>query len=123
MARILIVDDEENITKIVEEMLTIKGHQVVCAANGYEALKIIERQILDLVITDIIMPEMDGYELVLKLRKQQNSPKIIAMSGGSFNQDSAALLNNAHLMGANKILQKPFDSVTLHDAIIEVLGS
>ncbi len=64
MARILVVDVEESITQIVEHLLTAKGHQVICAVNGKEALKIVERQTIDLVITDIVMPEMDGYELI-----------------------------------------------------------
>lgn len=121
MAHILIVDDEVIITKMVEQLLTIQGHQVVCATNGIEALKIIESKAIDLVITDIIMPDMDGYELIMGLRKQSDSPKIIAMSGGASGLDSAELLHTALLMKADKILLKPFDYVSMNDAIAEVL--
>ena len=122
MASILVVDDEESITKGVERSLTTEGHQVLCAINGKEALKIIASQTIDLVIADILMPEMDGYELILKLRKQPNPPKIIAISGGSYKQDGKELLYAAKVMKADKILPKPFDSASINAAVMEVLG-
>ena len=122
MARILIVDDDILIRETLEAILTSWGHQVDCAANGIKAIKIIESNSIDLVITDIIMPDMDGYELIRKLRKQSDSPKIIAMSGGGFKQDSKELLNTALLMKADNILHKPFDSVSLNNVIVAVLG-
>ena len=123
MASILVVDDEESITKGVERSLTTEGHQVLCAVNGKEALKIIASQTIDLVIADILMPEMDGYELILKLRKQPNPPKIIAISGGSYKQDGKELLYAAKVMKADKILPKPFDSASINAAVMEVLGT
>ena len=122
MASILVVDDEESITKGVERSLTTEGHQVLCAINGKEALKIIASQTIDLVIADILMPEMDGYELILKLRKQPNPPKIIAISGGSYKQDGKELLYAAKVMKADKVLPKPFDSASINAAVMEVLG-
>ena len=123
MASILVVDDEESITMGVERSLTTEGHQILCAANGKEALKIIESQTIDLVIADILMPEMDGYELILKLRKQPNPPKIIAISGGSYKQDGKELLHAAKVMKADKVLPKPFDSASINAAVMEVLGA
>ena len=123
MASILVVDDEESITKGVERSLTTEGHQVLCAVNGKEALKIIASQTIDLVIADILMPEMDGYELILKLRKQPNPPKIIAISGGSYKQDGKELLYAAKVMKADKVLPKPFDSASINAAVMEVLGT
>ena len=121
MASILVVDDELSITEIVEHLLTAKGHQVICAVNGKEALKILANQAIDLVITDIVMPEMDGYELILKLRKLPNIPKIIAMSGGAYKQDRKELLYNAKAMKADVILAKPFTSDAINAAVTEVL--
>jgi CheY-like chemotaxis protein len=123
MASILVVDDEESITKGVERSLTTEGHQVLCAINGKEALKIIASQTIDLVIADILMPEMDGYELILKLRKQPNPPKIIAISGGSYKQEGKELLHAAKVMKADKVLPKPFDSASINAAVMEVLGA
>ncbi len=123
MASILVVDDEESINKGVERSLTTEGHQVICAVNGKEALKIIASQTIDLVIADILMPEMDGYELILKLRKHPNPPKIIAISGGSYKQDGKELLHAAKVMKADKVLPKPFDSASINAAVMEVLGA
>jgi CheY-like chemotaxis protein len=123
MASILVVDDEESITKGVERSLTTEGHQVLCAINGKEALKIIASQTIDLVIADILMPEMDGYELILKLRKQPNPPKIIAISGGSYKQEGKELLHAAKVMKADKVLPKPFDSASINAAVMEVPGA
>ena len=123
MANVLVVDDEEGITQIVEHMLTERGHQVICTFNGKEALKILERMTIDLVITDIVMPVMDGYELILKLRKQPDPPKIIAMSGMVYKQDGNVLLDTAKVMKADGILAKPFTSASINDAVMEVLGA
>jgi CheY-like chemotaxis protein len=122
MANILVVEDEEISAKIAIQMLAAKGHQVIHAFNGVEALKIVDRQPIDLVITDIIMPEMDGYELIQKLRKLSNPPKIIAMSGGSSHGDKEALLSTAMLFKADRNLPKPFESTSLNEAVTELLG-
>ena len=123
MASILVVDDVVSTTKIVEQLLAVKGHQVVRAGNGKEALKIIESQPIDLIITDIVMPEMDGYELISELRKQSNPPKIIAMSGGSDKRDGEDLLHVAKLLRVDKVIPKPFGSASINAAVMEVLGT
>ena len=110
-------------TKIVEQLLTVKGHQVVCAVSGKEAMKIIDSQPIDLVITDIVMPEMDGYELIRALHKQSDLPKIIAMSGGSDKRGGEDLLHVAKLMRVDRILLKPIDSASINAAVVEVLGA
>ena len=123
MASILVVDDVVSTTKIVEQLLTVKGHQVICAASGKEALKIIESQPINLVITDIMMPEMDGYELIRELHKHPDPPKIIAMSGGSDKLDGEDLLHVAKLMRVDRVLLKPIDSAAINAAVMEVLGA
>jgi len=123
MASILVVDDIAITTKIVEQLLTVKGHQVTCATSAKEALKIVKCQPVDLVITDIVMPEMDGYELIIELHKQPEPPKIIAMSGGSDKRDGEELLHVAKLMKADRILSKPIDSASINAAVKEVLNT
>ncbi len=123
MASILVVDDVVSTTKIVEQLLSVKGHQVICAVSGKEALKIIESKPIDLVITDIVMPEMDGYELIRELHKQSDPPKIIAMSGGSDTLDGEGLLHVAELMRVDRILLKPIESASINAAVMEVLGA
>ncbi len=123
MSRILVVDDVLSTTKIVEQLLTAKGHQVICTVKGKEALKIVASQTIDLVITDIVMPEMDGYELIRELHKQSDPPKIIAMSGGSDKRDGEDLLHVAKLMRVDRILLKPIDSASINAAVMEVLSA
>ena len=122
MPRILIVDDDIHLRQLIEQMLTISGHQVVLAENGKSALGIVQREKIDLVITDILMPDMDGYELIIALRKLPAPPRIIAMSGGSGKLNSDYLLSVARGMKVDKLLVKPFNLAEIDAAIAEVLG-
>lgn len=67
---------------MLERALTLAGHEVTVATNGRSALQILEAGAFDLVLTDIVMPEMEGLELIRTIRKQSPAPKIISMSGG-----------------------------------------
>lgn len=122
MPRILLVDDDVELNKIIERLLTMKGHEVQGAGNGREALEIVERQPVDLVITDILMPDMDGFELIAALRRRPAPPLIIAMSGGSGRLDSNYLLKMARCMNVDKLLHKPLNLADIDAAIAEVLG-
>jgi CheY-like chemotaxis protein len=106
----------------MERLLTIRGHQVRTAENGKSAIEIVEHQLIDLVITDILMPDMDGYELIGALRKRPAPPRIIAMSGGSGRLDSEYLLSVARSMKVDKLLGKPLNLAAIDAAISEVLG-
>jgi CheY-like chemotaxis protein len=123
MAQILIVDDDIELRQILERLLTIKGHQVYTAGNGTGAIDIVGCRPIDLVITDILMPDMDGYELITALRKRPAPPAIIAVSGGSGRLDSEYLLRMARGMRVDKLLQKPLNLATIDAAISEVLGT
>lgn len=120
MSRILIVDDDSELRQIMERLLTLKGHQVYSAGNGKNALDIVTRETIGLVITDILMPDMDGYELIMALRKLPSPPRIIAMSGGSSRFDNDYLLRMARYMNVDKLLHKPLNLAILADAIAEV---
>jgi CheY-like chemotaxis protein len=122
MPNILIVDDDIHLRQVIEQMLTIRGHQVHTAANGKSAIEIVEQLPIDLVITDILMPDMDGYELISALRKLPAPPRIIAMSGGSGRLDSDYLLRVAQSMKVDKLLGKPLRLAEIDAAIFEVLG-
>lgn len=123
MPSILIVDDDIDLRQIMERLLTIKGHQVYTAGNGKSAIDIVERQSIDLVITDILMPDMDGYELITALHKRPLPPRIIAVSGGSGRLDSNYLLSMARSMKVDRLLEKPLNLATIDTAISEVLES
>jgi len=96
---------------------------VTTAANGKGAIAIVDQQQIDLVITDILMPDMDGYELISLLRKRPVPPRIIAMSGGSGSLDSDYLLRVARSMKVDRLLEKPLNLATIDAAISEVMGS
>jgi CheY-like chemotaxis protein len=85
MATILIADDEDTIRSLMSLILTSAGHNVLAAINGLEAVALFRSysSSIDLIITDLVMPVMDGYELVRLIRHQQPNAKIICMTGYS----------------------------------------
>lgn len=82
MARILVIDDEDRIRRLLRAALEMEGHEVLEARQGDEALRLHRTMPVELVITDIIMPEKDGLEVIMALRHDAPKLKIIAMSGG-----------------------------------------
>jgi CheY-like chemotaxis protein len=103
MQRILVVDDEEAIRDWLCAILEGFGHLVFTAKDGLEAKRLAARQTLDLMITDISMPNEEGLGIIRALRKTHPGLKIIAMSGSN-----AEALLDAKLMGAGAVLAKPF---------------
>lgn len=106
-ARILVVEDEPDFCEIVAEVLRLEGFVVTTASDGKEALSALEGQDFDLVITDIVMPRMDGLELILQMRKRYPDLPVAAMSGGS-EMDSALYLRMARHFGVVATMTKPF---------------
>jgi CheY-like chemotaxis protein len=122
MARILIVDDEPDILVILERMLRKLNHETVLAVNGREAVRRLEEGPVDLIITDLIMPESEGIETIAAVRKRWPGVKIIAMSGGG-RQSPMPYLAVAATLGADATLAKPFERSDLVDALQHVLGA
>lgn len=106
MAKILVFDDELSILLMLKKMLEKAGHEVGIALNGREGMELFEKNKPDLLITDIIMPEKEGLETILQLRKKYPELKIIAISGGG-RIGPGGYLPSAKLFGANMIFQKP----------------
>jgi len=100
-------------------MLVSAGHQVVCAANGRLALEKQRANSADLIITDLFMPELDGVETILALRREFPDIKVIAMSG---NVGGEAMLSVARRLGAVEVLEKPFTLQQLLAAVGKALG-
>ncbi len=111
MATILVVDDEAPVVDLLTDMLEDEGYTVISAYNGRIALEIVERQSPDLVISDVMMPFVDGIQLCIRLRKEHDahSLPIILMS--------AALPPDLSTCGANAFLGKPFDINRFDDLI------
>ncbi|MHB8072327.1 response regulator transcription factor [Desulfosporosinus fructosivorans] len=101
---VLIVDDEEDIRKLLAIYLKSEGVHVLTAANGLEALAVLERSKVDLIILDIMMPRMDGIQACMKIRQENNMP-IIMVSAKNEDIDKILGLN----VGADDYIAKPFN--------------
>ncbi len=110
MTKILLVDDEERVRSTLKEVLESDGYEVQEVSNGKEALESFARSAPDLILTDIVMPDTEGIELIMRIRKSDPNVKIIAMSGGNY-------LEIARKLGADRILAKPFSNQVLLDAV------
>lgn len=120
MARILLVDDEDIVLRLFETVLELDHHDVTTASNGNGALAAVAIGTFDLVITDLVMPDKEGIETIVEMRKLRPSLPIIAMSGGG-RGNAADYLDMAAKLGARMTLAKPFSAQTLLDAVKEVL--
>ena len=120
MASILLVDDNNELRAVIERALRAVGHDVYTAMNGKAALAILPKVKYDLVLTDIVMPEMEGLELIRSIRKIDPTAKIIAMSGGGSGTAENYLVL-AKNFGAAAALEKPFPLDLLAKTIDEVL--
>ena len=121
MHNILIVDDEESIRKILREFLELAGFNVVCAENGLDAIAKASEDNYDLVITDLVMPDRNGLELILDIKKLEPRPKIIAMSGGGGIRGRYDYLEISEIVGAEKVLRKPFSMEQVQGMVKEML--
>jgi len=117
MARILIVDDNPEMRASLEETLTLAGHEALFASDGKQCLLMLRHAAPDLILLDMLMPEMDGVEVLRQLHATA-SPRIIAMSGAK----DWDVLHVAEQMGASKILTKPFTGTELLGAVEAVLA-
>ena len=121
MYNLLIVDDEPLIREGLKQALEMEGFCTEVASNGTEALELMESFKPHLVITDIIMPEKDGIEIIWTLREKYPDIKIIAISGGG-RISATDHLKIAKKLGANTILTKPFSTEDLLHEISKILN-
>jgi DNA-binding response OmpR family regulator len=109
VARILVIDDDEIMNDMIVQLLSEAGYEAEGARDGGRALKLLETGSFDLIVTDIVMPESDGLETILAVRKQNKAIPIIAVSGGGRIGPEQYLLM-AREFGADYVFQKPFDA-------------
>ncbi len=114
---ILVVDDEPDVRELVKDILESGGYRVLTAANGREALACLGRSDVDLLITDLVMPEQEGIDTIRILRQQKPGLKILAISG-SF----GPYLEVARMLGAQGALRKPFCVDSLIEKVESLLG-
>ena len=123
MPSVLIVDDEEAIRRLIRTTLEQAGYRVQEAADGKEGLSHYRQAPADLVIMDILMPDQDGLESILSLRREFPNAKIMAITGGSDMIGILNFLDVARMLGARRTLQKPFEMQQLLDAVqAEIAG-
>lgn len=105
MGRILVAEDDRNANKLIGAVLRKDGHEILSAADGQEALTILENEHVDLIVSDVMMPHMDGMELVSQLREANWDMPVLMLTA---RQDSETL-HDSFLIGADDYLTKPAD--------------
>jgi DNA-binding NtrC family response regulator len=119
MADILIIEDMSGVRHAVGSMLKRAGHSVTVAETGEQGLSLLKQRQFDLVITDVLMPGIDGTEVLSQVVNLANRPRVIAMSGGGAGVSAETALKAAKLH-ADAFLQKPFEKADLL-AVVERL--
>lgn len=102
------MEDNEDLRSMLKQMLEKRNHKIIEASNGREAINKFKSVLTDLVITDILMPEQDGIQLIMELKKKKPELLIIAISGGG-KIGPANYLDIARVLGADAVFTKPFN--------------
>lgn len=121
MATLLIVDDNPDMTTILSRAAELAGHRVITAADGSEAIGVVMREEVDLIVLDLVMPVMDGLEALGVLRDAKSGFKILAMSGGG-RVGAEDYLRIARILGADRSLAKPFTTQEFLRTVDELLA-
>ncbi len=117
MPSVLVVDDQDQVRQLIRETLEQAGYEVEEARNGKEGVERYRAKSPDLVIMDLLMPDQDGLEAIMTLRREFPDTRVIAMTGASDTIGVLNLLDVAKLFGARRTLQKPFELNVLLDAV------
>jgi DNA-binding response OmpR family regulator len=120
--RILLIDDDIAVLRTLEIILSDLGYDIVTAKDGIEGLRAFRKIRPDLVITDLIMPEKEGLETIIEMRRERPEVKIIAISGGG-RLHNTNFLEIAASLGADAVLAKPFEPAQLAGKITACLAS
>jgi CheY-like chemotaxis protein len=119
---VVVADDVAEIQQLLQQWLRDLGYLVTCVSTGNEALRVLRTVHVDMVITDILMPDGDGLEVITEMRKVQPTVRIIAMSGGGNHLRASDCLKFARSLGAHGVLMKPFNRQQLIDVLSEQLS-
>ena len=122
MATILLIDDDEMMRHAITMALSTRGHVTVVAEDGIAGLDTFANAVFDLVITDIVMPWMEGLEIVRSIRERDANIPIIAISGGGANF-GMNYLEHARQFGAQATMKKPLNYLALLDTVAELLST
>ncbi len=118
--RILIVDDNDLVRALIRDMLGDAGYEVAEAEDGTQALRALRAAEYDIIVTDLVMPDCDGIELLRKVRRNHPKIRVIAVSGAP---SADVYLKAASALGAGEVLPKPIDQERLLAAVKGLLAS
>lgn len=119
--RVLVVDDQKEMREYLCDILTKAGCEAVCVAGGEEAVKVCRRERISVIVVDIFMPDKDGIETIMDIRRCSPEAKLIAMTG-RVKRRGIDVLNWARKLGAHAVLTKPFTQDELLSAVASVVG-
>ena len=122
MKQILVVDDEASVRLVIRDVLEADGYAVSEAADGEDAFRQIKTQPVDLIVTDLVMPNKNGIDLILELKKEYPNAPVLAISGGGGISGRFDYLKVAELVGAKNIMSKPFDIADLRLTVARMLA-
>ena len=120
--RILLIEDEDDLRQTLMGVLTGWGHDVTPAGDGVVGSRLLADQLFDLLITDIVLPEQDGIEIIITARRRDPVMPILAMTGGGRGRNMD-FLRLAQDVGANMVIRKPFRIAELRAAIDSLMPS
>ena len=118
---VLVVDDDPGMRDMIRDWLTPGGYNLLYAESGKEGTKIFRRQRVDLVLLDVFMPDQDGIEVLMELRRIAKAPKVVMMSGGGV-MKLDQVLKLAGKLGATETLPKPFTPIELTQTVHRLIG-
>lgn len=119
---VVVVDDVVEIQQVVEHWLNAVGCRVRCASSGQEVVRLLRSQKFDLIITDVLMPEGDGLEVIAEVKRAQPLARVLAISGGGSHLPANDCLKFAKGLGAHAVLLKPFNREQLLAAVCRIAG-
>ena len=120
MTEILLIDDMAGVRRAVVSMLTRAGHTVTAAETGGQGIELLRSRRFDLVITDMLMPDVDGADVLAQVSGLANRPRVIAISGGGAGLSAESALRLAKIK-ADAFLEKPFEVEALLAAVDKLL--
>lgn len=120
--QILIIDDDPQFRKMLRIMLEDDGYPISVAEDGEDGLRVFDAAPADLVITDILMPNKEGYETMMALKQRAPHLRIIAVTGGNPTMSLSNMLETAEALGADRVLAKPFTRSEILQVINELLA-
>ena len=122
MATILVVEDSPAVRMAIVEVLEGLGHAVTETENGRVAVEQLGGKSFDLVVTDVLMPEVDGIEVIKAVRRSHPETKILAISGGAPNLPAGYALKLTEMFSADAVLYKPFMNDELRKSVAALVG-